>query len=52
MGLINWILANKAVLLGALFALSEALAFIPGIKANSVFQAIFNFLKGQNPPAA
>lgn len=28
-----------------LFALSEALSLIPGIKANGIFQAIFNGLK-------
>ena len=27
-----------------LFIVSEALAVIPGIKANSVFQAVYNFL--------
>lgn len=31
--------------LGALLAISEALAFIPGVKANGIFQAIFNGLK-------
>lgn len=33
-----------AVVLG-LLALSEALAYIPFIKSNGIFQAIFNFLK-------
>lgn len=32
-------------LLAALVALSEALAYIPSIKANSIFQAITNGLK-------
>ena len=31
--------------LGALLAISEALAMIPSIKANSIFQAIFNGIK-------
>lgn len=29
----------------ALFSISEALSFIPSIKANGVFQAIYNILK-------
>lgn len=37
------------VVLVALLALSEVLALIPGIKANSVFQGIFNVLRGLNP---
>lgn len=34
-----------ALILGALFATSEALALIPVVKSNSVFQLIFNLLK-------
>ena len=34
-----------AMILGALFATSEALALIPALKSNSVFQLIFNILK-------
>lgn len=33
------------IILGALFAVSEALALIPQIKSNSVFQLVFNILK-------
>jgi len=36
---------NVAVIFAALFALSEALALIPSIKSNSVFQAIVEGLK-------
>lgn len=50
MGAINFILAHKAEILAGMFFLSEALSLIPSIKANGVFQAIFNFLK-QNKPA-
>lgn len=39
-----WIAANKAVVLGVLFFLSEALALIPGIGANSVFQLVFGWI--------
>lgn len=40
----QFIIANKAVILGALLGVSEVLALIPGIKSNSVFQLVFNFL--------
>ena len=43
--LLDTIIANKAVLLAALLALSEVLALIPGIKANSIFQLVVNGLK-------
>lgn len=33
------------VIIAAVLAVSEALALIPGIKSNSVFQIIFNLLK-------
>jgi len=41
----EFIIANKVVLLAFAFALSEVLAIIPSIKANSVFQLAANFLK-------
>jgi len=39
------IVANKVIILGFLLALSEVLALIPSIKANSVFQIIVNGIK-------
>ena len=39
------IIANKVVILGFLFALSEVLSLIPSIKANSVFSLVYNALK-------
>lgn len=39
------VLAHKAEIIAFLFFLSEALAVIPGIKANSVFQLIFSGLQ-------
>lgn len=39
------ILANKFVIIGFLFALSEVLALVPSIKANSVFTLVYNALK-------
>ena len=34
----SFIIENKAVVLGALLALSEVLALIPSLKANSIFE--------------
>lgn len=39
------VIANKVVILGFLFALSEVLALIPSIKSNSVFTLVVNVLK-------
>lgn len=33
------------VIFGVLFGISEALALIPAIKSNSIFQLIYNILK-------
>lgn len=33
------------IVVGVLFAVSEALSFIPAIKANGVFQAIYSMIK-------
>ena len=41
---INAILIALAAVFSALFSLSEALAGIPKIKANSVFQAVYHIL--------
>jgi hypothetical protein len=41
-----------SLVLGALLAVSEALSMIPAVKANGIFQAIYNLLgaiKGKNP---
>lgn len=40
----EFIVENKTVILGFLFALSEVLA-LTGLKSNSVFQLIYNGLK-------
>ena len=49
--IIDFIVNNKAVILGIAFLISEALAYIPSVKANSVFQLIFGWLaKQQQPP--
>ena len=45
MSVIAFIAANKFVIVCFLFSLSEVLALIPKVKANSVFQAISNGLK-------
>lgn len=41
----EFIIAHKAEILGVLWGLSEALSFIPAIKANGIFQMIFEALK-------
>lgn len=43
--MLDFILANKLVILGALFGLSELLALIPAVKSNSVFQLVYNLIK-------
>lgn len=40
-----WLQANWGLIVTVLFGLSEVLALVPGIKSNSVFQLIYNFLK-------
>jgi hypothetical protein len=42
--MIQFIADNKAALLGAALAISEVLALIPSVKANSMFQLIFGWL--------
>lgn len=43
--MIEFILANKAIILGCLFAISEVLALIPSIKSSGIFDFIFKALK-------
>jgi hypothetical protein len=40
-----FVLANKVVILAALLSVSEVLAAVPSIKANSVFGLVVNALK-------
>lgn len=51
MAIIQWLGEHSAIILGALFALSEALSLVPGIKANGVFQLIYGWLKKQKDAA-
>jgi len=46
-----WLQENWAMLVAVLFGISEALALIPAVKSNSVFQLIYNTLKSLNPSA-
>lgn len=41
-----FISSHWVMIMAALFAVSEVLAEVPGIQANSVFQLFFNALKG------
>lgn len=49
---VTWFVAHQALVYGVLFGVSEALAVIPGIQANSIFQVVYNFLKGKQAPKA
>lgn len=40
----QFLIENKAPILGFLFAFSEVLALIPSVKANSVAQLVFNLI--------
>ena len=41
----QFVIDNQVAIIAALLAVSELLAFVPSIKANSLFQAIFNGIK-------
>lgn len=41
----NWVMMNGPIIVGVLFGISEALALIPAVRANSVAQLIYNTLK-------
>jgi hypothetical protein len=47
--MLEWLHANLVMVLAVLLGISEALALIPDIKANSVFQLIVQILKAINP---
>ena len=41
----QFLIENKAVILGAALAISEVLALIPSVKSNSIFELVFGWLK-------
>ena len=41
----TWITEHYSLVITALFGLSEVLALIPGVEANSVFQLVSNLIK-------
>lgn len=41
----NWVMMNGPIIVGVLFGISESLALIPAVRANSVAQLIYNALK-------
>jgi len=47
--MIQFITDNGTVILAVLFGISELLANIPSVKANSIFQLIFGWLKSKQP---
>ena len=48
----EFIVANKTVILAALVACSEVLALIPSIKSNSIFEIVVRILASFLPPKA
>lgn len=52
-----WLMENWGMIVAVLLGISEALALIPVIKSNSIFQLIYNALKSigslfkKDPPA-
>lgn len=51
-GLITWVSLHSSMILAAMLVASEALALIPGVQANSLFQLVSGWLKSQKPPVA
>lgn len=43
--LIDWVMNHWTIIIAFLFALSEVLALIPGIRENGIFQAVYTWLK-------
>ncbi len=48
----EFLIANKALVLGVLLAVSELLSVIPAFKSNGILQLIFNFIKQISAPKA
>jgi len=46
----EWLQVNLPMLLAVLLGVSEALALIPAIKSNGVFDFVLNLLKKLSPP--
>lgn len=44
MSVIDFLVANKAVILGALLAVSEVIGLIPSVKSNSIYEIIVGVL--------
>lgn len=47
----EFIIANKAIILAALFAISEVLSLIPAVKSNSIFEIVVKVLNSFMPKA-
>jgi hypothetical protein len=47
----EFIITNKAIILAAVFALSEVLALIPSVKSNSIFEVVVKVLSSFLPKA-
>lgn len=52
MAVVQFLVANKAIILGAGWAICEVLVKVPGIESNSVFELVQNGIKKLMTPAA
>lgn len=52
MAVVTFLAANKAIILGAGWAVCEVLCKIPNVESNSVFELIQNAIKKLMTPAA
>ena len=43
--MLDFLSGNMELILGVLLGVSELLSMIPGVKANGIFQALYNGLK-------
>jgi hypothetical protein len=50
-GIMEFFIANKALVFGVLLAVSELLSVLPQFKANGIFQLVYNFIKQLVSPA-
>jgi hypothetical protein len=48
--MIDFITSHWGVIATMLLGISEVIALVPGVKANSIFQAIVNFLQSATKP--
>lgn len=52
MAVVNFLVINKAIILGAGWAVCEVLCKVPNVESNSVFELVQNGIKKLMTPAA